>query len=226
MESAVSSSFYAGIALIMEGDTEYYFYEHIIRFICNNNSINFSKIPDEDGLFYRYELSKGTKTLVVKIKNAESITQVTTQYLWFKNFCASKHAECPWEVFLCYDTDGQSISVFSQSDWDKLKQDITSLPNVKQIVDCAAKNDIEDIMLIDFNGILKYLGIYHLRKTIVLKGRKGKSKMKKLFQEANRTYHEGKRALPLIEALNLKKIIRNANNNIVRIQQTILSYLK
>ena len=215
-----------GIALIMEGDTEKYFYEEILKRICIDNQINFEKVLDEEELSYFYELTYNEQTVIVKIKNTETITQITNQYLWFKNNCSDKYNNINWYVALCYDTDGKSITAFSQFDWYSLKERICNLNNVKEIFDCAAQQDVEDLFLIDFKGILNFLNVTDNLDVTDLKGRKGKIKLKNLYTDyTSLTYHEGKRALPLICSLDLRKIIIESNNNIKRIEEIIVGIL-
>ena len=215
-----------GISLIMEGDTEKYFYEEILNRICYDNNINISKEEDSEELAVYYKLNKNENSLIVKIKNTETITQMTNQYLWFKNFCADKYRNIKWTVFLCYDTDGNKISVFSNHDWKLLKDQLNKITNVDGIIDCCADRDIEDMFLIDIDGIKNFLDITENVKVEELKGRKGKVKLKNLYLlYTDKTYHEGKRALPLIRSLDLRKIINNPENNINLLEKLIVDIL-
>lgn len=214
----------AGVALIMEGDTERYFYEEIIKKICDDFSIDFTSKVDEDTLEVFYELCKDNKLLIVKIKNAETITQITKQYLWMRHFCVDKYPSLCWDVFLCYDTDGSSFQIFSKDDWGDLRNQINKLTTVNNLIDCAAQNDVEDLFLLDLEGIVNFLKIDVPLSEINLKGRKGKVKLKNLYLDyTDYTYHEGKRAVPLIHALDLRKIINLATNNLCYLESCIKS---
>lgn len=79
--------------------------------------------------------------------------------------------------------------------------------DVKTVIDMAASADIEDLMLCDFLGVLAHL---KLPAGSLPSGRKGKAKMKNLFNMAGRTYHEGDRAKSLIDALDKDVIIFQA----------------
>ena len=74
------------------------------------------------------------------------------------------------------------------------------------IIDLAAQADIEDIMLIDADGVFRFLD---LPVSVIPTGAKGKSKMKKIFRQKGpgSAYHEGARAEELINALDMDKII-------------------
>lgn len=216
------SLYCSGIALIMEGDTEKYFYEEVLNRICIDNDIRLSKKFDNDELSYYFILTKNNNNILLKIKNAETITQITNQHLWFKNFCADKFKNIKWNVFLCYDTDGNNFSTFTELDWKILRENINKLTNVEQIFDCSANRDIEDLFLIDIEGIKKFLNIEADIVVENLKGRKGKVKLKNLYTYyTDLTYHEGEKALPLIQAIDLRKIINHPNNNIDKLEELI-----
>lgn len=223
----IQKNFIHGIALIMEGDTELYFYEEILRQICLDNDINFNKLYDETELSYFYELSRDNKNIIVKMKNTETITQITNQTSWFKNFCAEKFSDIDWHVALCYDTDGNDISVFSQDDWQILRHNIKAITNVKDIIDCCAEKDVEDLFFIDIEGILRFLEIKESISVDDLRGRKGKVKLKNLYNDyTDKTYHEGRRAQGLIQSLDLREIINSHENGIYKIEGLISEILK
>lgn len=79
------------------------------------------------------------------------------------------------------------------------------------MLDVAAKAEIEDIFLLDLSGISKFLGLEkELASTEIPMANKGKRKLKMLFRQYQKTYHEGSRAKDLIEALD-KQVIINQN---------------
>ena len=88
------------------------------------------------------------------------------------------------------------------------------------IIDFAASADIEDIMLLDIEGICAFK---NQPIVPVPSGRKGKAKMKKLFKSfgIGIAYHEGNRAEPMIKSLDFDKIIQSAPFDLHRLQ-TIL----
>lgn len=71
--------------------------------------------------------------------------------------CEKVLEEITWTVFLCYDTDAYKyeVSPYYEGDWKDLRDKIGK---VKEIVDLAAAADIEDVLLMDFEGICKYIG--------------------------------------------------------------------
>jgi len=125
---------------------------------------------------------------------------------WFKNNCKLQHKQLDWTVFLCYDTDSHNrdVSQFQEGDWKELKKSIKKNKRTS-IIDLAASADIEDIILLDIGSVCSFLGI--ILCPIPL-GRKGKSKLKKIFRDNGSCYHEGEKAKPLIDHLD-KEIIIN-----------------
>jgi len=65
-----------------------------------------------------------------------------------------------WVVFLCYDTDSHNrdISQFYEGDWSELRKSIENNSRTS-IFDLAASADIEDIMLLDIDGVCSFLEI-------------------------------------------------------------------
>lgn len=70
----------------------------------------------------------------------------------------------------------------------------------KAVHDIAAAADIEDIILSDIDGVSSFLGSSSTMELPT--GSKGKAKLKKLFRQVGKTYHEGKRARALIDSLD------------------------
>lgn len=85
----------------------------------------------------------------------------------------------------------------------------------KEIIDLAASADIEDVMLVDLEGICEYLGIPVPRE---LKGRKGKAKMKALYRSCGNTYHEGEKSADMVESLDFQKIIAKGPIDLNRLE--------
>ena len=113
-------------------------------------------------------------------------------------------------MFLCYDTDNYTpnISKFYEDDWKELRKTISKRKSCS-IIDLAAQADIEDIMLVDADGVFRFLDMSPIE---IPSGSKGKSKMKKIFRAKGpgNAYHEGVRAEALINALDFDKIISNS----------------
>ena len=215
----MSSEYTRGIAFIMEGATEKVFYRSFLRWLAENNEgCSFDKIDNLDIGEIAFEWTSGEKTLLIKFNVVGAVTQVIHSGKWFANTCAKKY-KIPWQVFLCYDTDSpdKDISKFYEDDW-KLLRDELKKAKAKEIIDLAASADIEDVMLVDLEGICEYLGIPVPRE---LKGRKGKAKMKALYRSCGNTYHEGEKSADMVESLDFQKIIAEGPIDLNRLENEI-----
>jgi hypothetical protein len=203
-------SFNKGVAFIYEGDTEGVFYQSMLKhYLSKYTEYGITKELENPIGEYRYILTNGVQSIVMKTFTVGAVIAHPASANWFRNSCRQKYKGIDWVVFLCYDTESYNydISQFQEGDWKELKKSLSS--NRKTTVfDLAASADIEDIMLLDFNGVCDYLGIL---KCDIPKGRKGKTKMKNLFRDNGSTYHEGERAKLLIDFLDKDKIISKSS---------------
>ncbi len=207
-----------GYAFIFEGDTEKEFYMVLLQYLCNKYSASFTRILDEKEPDIAYELMTELGISVVKFHTVNAITQMPRAGDWFKASCVNKYKnKCEWSVFLCYDQDSndECISKFNSGDWETLSND---LKRAGRIIDMAASADIEDIMLEDLENICAYLGCDVPES---LKGRKGKVKIKNLFRDNGSFYHEGERARPIIEALNMEYLIQASKLPLQEVENVI-----
>ncbi len=205
----MKESYNKGLAFIFEGDTEKYFYINFLEFLCKKHSgWSLHEINLDFGGTYIIE-NQNFK-IIVCTNTVGTITQVVHSGNWFNNACADKYSsKTPWNVFLCYDTDSHEndITKFQVGDWKVLRSQITRRGNVK-IIDIAASADIEDVFLKDLKSISKFLELeMPLTEKDIPNGRKGKTRLKALFRKYRKIYHEGIRAIPLIEALDKQKLI-------------------
>ena len=210
-----------GIAFILEGATEKVFYLSFLKWIAEKQHYIFSKKENIDNGDIIYEINNGSENLLLKFNVVGTVTQISHSGKWFSNSCISAH-KIPWTVFLCYDTDSSNndISKFYQDDWKLLRNE---LKKASEIVDLAASAEIEDVMLCDLNGVCQYLGISVPSR---LNGRKGKAKMKALFNSCGQTFHEGDRAQSLIDSLNFQTIIDNSPLNLYKLIDSIDNHLE
>lgn len=196
-----------GFAFILEGDTEKEFYLSLLYFLSKKYSAVLERQKDEENPDIIYTITRGTSISLVKFHVANSVNQVPLSGgNWFNAQCVEYYEKHPWVVFLCYDTDSykEEITKFYEDDWATLR---SKLKKAAKVVDVAAAADIEDIMLQDLDSICNYLNCDI--KKVLLNGSKGKKKMKKLFRENDKYYHEGSRARTLIDSLNMQKLIDN-----------------
>lgn len=208
------------VAFIFEGDTEKIFYINMLKYFASQHfNATLEKVEDDGETFYVARDEENS--VLIKVNRVGTISQVTNSGAWFLNRCQHQYKGLNWTVFLCYDTDKyqEDVSKFYEGDWLCLRKQLEqSGKNI--VIDLAAKADIEDIMLLDSDGVFAYLGIAPCE---IPTGGKGKSKMKKIFRMKGEgsAYHEGNRAKPLIEALNIKKIIDNSSIPFSKIDEVI-----
>lgn len=214
-----------GVALIVEGGTEKVFYSEFIENRALAHGVSIARAVDGDGINYVATRHDGISVLI-KLNNVGTVTQMTNSAEWFHRSCASRHFDIPWTVFLGYDTDAynSNITKFHEGDWERLRSDIE--PKAVAIVDLAAEADIEDIMLCDYAGVLGFLGLP--ADTELPNGRKGKARMKKLHKMValNKPYNEGDEARPLVRALDMGKILRTAPIPLDVLEETIIGPAK
>ena len=204
------SDFAKGIAFIFEGQTESVFYQSILEHYLSKHK-GYKITKEQDGVTKEFlQIISNDKQSIIKTFTVGAIiahTQASAN--WFRNNCRQRYKQIEWTVFLCYDTDSHTrdVSQFQEGDWKELRK---SLHRNKQtsVIDLAASADIEDIMLLDYKGVCAFLGTPICPMP---SGRKGKSKMKKLFRENGSCYHEGERAKTLIEYLDKGVIINNSS---------------
>jgi len=205
------SDFIRGVAFIFEGDTEHIFYNSMLQYLADKNEgFRIVKEIDQPTSDYRYIISNDNQSVVVRMYTVGTIISHTSAAArWFKSNCKQAHKGIAWTVFLCYDTDSHNsdASQFQEGDWKDLRKAI--LKNKRtEIIDLAAQADIEDLMLLDIDGVCDFLGIPTVQ---IPQARKGKAKMKKLFRDNKEYYHEGERAVYLINHLDKDVIISKAS---------------
>lgn len=195
-----------GYAFILEGDTEKEFYLSFLFYLCKKYNVELKRVVNKDDpdIIYEFKTEKGMS--LIKFNTVNTVTQMPRAGKWFNMQCAGKYnSSCVWNVFLCYDTDDYKadITKFHEGDWQNLR---SSLKKAEKVIDVAAAADIEDVILGDLKGICDFLGC---EIPTELRGLKGKSKLKKLYRENGYSYHEGKRARPMIDSLNMEVLISN-----------------
>jgi hypothetical protein len=208
-----------GIAFIFEGQTESVFYYSILEhYLSKHNEYKIFKEQVGDLIEYQFVLSNGIESVVIKTYTVGTIIAHTqASAIWFRSNCHQRYKQIEWTVFLCYDTDSHNrdVSQFQEGDWKELKKTLKRNARTS-IIDLAASADIEDIMLIDLDGVCGFLGI---PKCSLPSGRKGKSKMKRLFRINGSCYHEGERAKSLIDYLNKDVIIKESTIPFKKIEE-------
>lgn len=210
------------IAFILEGDTEKVFYLNMLKHFCGRHSNwEFNRNVDVGNGEINYVVQTPNSSVLIRMYVVGTITNMTKAHSWFSNRCKAVYRGLKWTVFLCYDTDNYmgEITKFYEGDWYELRKQLKKGQHTN-IIDLASSADIEDTMLLDSEGVFRFLGIEPIP---IPGGSKGKIKMKKIFRTKGPgyAYHEGERAKPLIEALDLNKIISLSPIPFLEIEQAI-----
>lgn len=217
----MSNQYDEGIAFILEGDTEKEFYLALLGFLCKKNGgILERQLTSGNSPDVMYSLKTPERSLLLKFNTVNTINQVPRSGRWFITQCKDRHKDVdPWTVFLCYDLDNykNEITKFYEGDWANLRTSLSK--KAKAVYDIAAAADIEDILLSDLAGISAFLGYPSTMELPA--GGKGKVKLKKLFRQAGKTYHEGKRARVLIDALDMQKIMDTSSAPLAVIESVL-----
>lgn len=204
----------------MEGDTEKEFYLTLLNFLCEKHKSVLTRrmLPDEPDIVY--EIQRISECCLIKFDVVGAITSIPKAGKWFNSQCVRKYgAELNWMVFLCYDADNYKadVSKFHEGDWAVLRG---SLKKASRIFDIAAAADIEDVMLNDLTSVCRFLECETPKQ---LHGRKGKGKMKNLFRDNGRAYHEGVRANALIKSLDMQSIMDSGVIPLSHIENSIFT---
>lgn len=211
----MENDFSKGIAFILEADTEYQFYDALIKHYCKKHpECQLDEKTDTANFERYYTLSGPFGKRIIRMNSVGTISQIHNSASWFNSVCLEKGQTFPWTVFLCYDTDAYhaDITKFYQDDWKEFRNKL-SKRRVKKVVDLAASADMEDVMLQDLHGISVFMErSSDLRPEDLPTGKKGAARMKRLFicqrQQGytSKVYHKGERARALINCLDLDLI--------------------
>ena len=207
-----------GIAFVFEGETEQVFYEALLYYFNGENQLyTLSNSIDESVNERVYHAKLEKYTTVIRMKTVGTVTQMHNVAAWFNNSCKKQYKEnLKWTVFLCYDTDSykKDITKFYEGDWQRLRKKLRG-KNI-EIIDFAAISMIEDLFLLDSEGICNFLG---LKNQQIPRIGNGKTTLKKFFRDAGKIYHEGEKSSDFILSLNFSKIIADSTLDFVSIGQ-------
>jgi len=198
MSAKAGRDYIKGMAFVVEGSTERVFYHEYLKWCCSQTAgASMEQLPNKD-----FVIVTDQGAVLLKFNVMGSVGSVPNAINWIRSIC-SKEAPHPWTVVLCYDTDGNAAQNLDTRAWLRFRQDLGSLG--LPVIDLAADADIEDMMLVDIDGMRSYLG---LEPGVELKGRKGKAKLNSLFKtiDVTQPYHEGERSRDLIRNLDFQVI--------------------
>ncbi|MFA5561930.1 MAG: hypothetical protein WDA00_04750 [Eubacteriales bacterium] len=178
------------ILLLVEGETEVYFYKLLIKNIRDINNAPFS--------------------CEIEYKNIKGIGKYTNDALRRFDDVKRKYPHRHIEVILCYDTDVFELSKKPPVDMKALAKVLFGA-GAHEIIHVKAKSSIEDWFILDWYGVLKHL---RLNKRTKRPAGKGKQVLKNAFLKANRVYVKGGKNEGFIDSLNIETIRREICKNI------------
>lgn len=202
MAGKSAAGYSKGVAFVVEGPTERVFYHEYLRWCCKmNDGSTMIQLPNRD-----YVISSGNDKILVKFNVKGSVGSVPNATSWIRSTCMAK-PDITWTVVLCYDTDGDASLNLNTRAWQRFRNDLADMK--LPVIDLAADADIEDVMLLDIEGVRRFL---KLASDVEPQGRKGKAKLNSLFKAVNviRPYHAGEKARPLVQSLDFNVIERDA----------------
>lgn len=175
------------VIIFTEGETEIEFYDLLIEMIKKNKNIkkfNVDKIIKKT----LKGISKFDKKLINK----------------FRFDILPKYSDYDITIFLCYDTDVFEDCQKPVVNWQKVERELLNC-GVKKVSHIKAEKCIEDIFLLDMQGICRYLNISPIKD---ITGINGVEKMKKIFLKGNRIYQKGYKCEGFIKHLDIDYILK------------------
>ena len=201
-----------GLAFVVEGPTERVFYHEYLQWCCAKKpGTVMEQLPNKD-----FAIRAKGGDILVRFNVKGSVSSVPNAMNWVRSICLA--ADMPWTVVLCYDTDGDASLNLDTRAWRRFRQDLAEMK--LPVIDLAADADIEDVMLVDIEGVRRFLG---LDSSIEPHGRKGKAKLKSLYKAVDVTqpYKSGERARNLIRNLSFDIIEEKAPMDIKILRQAV-----
>lgn len=173
------------VLIFVEGDTEVDFYNKMKEHL-------------------RQKLG-GKFSCEVKVYNLKGVGQYqnTAQRIFDKKIKVNyPHDEYNYKIFLCYDTDVFEFARKPRVDLSKVTAMLYKL-GAEDVSRVEAKSSIEDWILLDKEGLRRFLKIPKKQKLIDYKGQNG---LKQLFLKAKKTYIKGIRSAGMVESLDMNVI--------------------
>lgn len=174
------------VVLYVEGQTEVEFYNKIkdnFRKKINGKKFEVDKLE----IICTKSINKFKKKVLLKFEK-----EIMAKYNYNDNVI----------VFLCYDGDGYKYGVHPAVDMKKMDEELRML-GANDVIHLVANNTIEDWIMLDEKGVLKYLG---LPTTFSIKGKNGLDKLQYLFKQKNRQYLKGFKVEGLLDSLDFNLI--------------------
>lgn len=174
------------IIIFFEGDTEEEFYKNLVKTIRIYNG--------------------GALECKVTPINVKGIGNFKNQLMGlYENRISPNYEEYDYIVFLCYDLDVFKYSCNPPVNMHEVKNELLS-HGAKMVYLVAAQDSIEDWLLKDASGVLKYL---RLSKSQKIPNGNGVDKLKKLFKIANKVYIKGRKSNGFVDSLEIPVIMQS-----------------
>lgn len=189
------------IIIFVEGDTEEVLFPKII-------DVYKKKRPE----------CKSTKCDIINIKGIGNYKAKAIRQLKNKRDEASKKNDIITSVICCYDNDVFEFSINPPINWGIVKNELEKIlekPKVKLI---SIKEDIEDWLLADIDGLCKYLKAKRPEKLI---GKTGFIKISKWFKTHNKIYSKGYDCERIIKHLNIELITQTYDKELKPIRAAL-----
>ena len=186
------------VLIVTEGETDDLFYRKIMDILKKKILGNRFCVDDLD-----YICIKGFGNFDSKLISLYKahVKKICSEFN--KNEDKVKAKDIEKYVFLCYDHDVFEGKKKPPIDWKKIEKELRKIKgtNVYHIV---ANRMIEDFILLDFDGVLRFLRIS--KSKINPKNYKSLEGLKKLYKLANKAYIKGEKSESLINHLDFELI--------------------
>jgi hypothetical protein len=177
------------IIIFVEGETEEVLFPKIIDVYKNSN-------PE----------CKKYKCDIINIKGIGNYKNVAKRKLKNKQEDAIRNNDTIKNVICCYDNDVFEFSQNPPIDWKKVKPELETIIGEGKIKLINIKNDIEDWLLTDIDGLCKYLNTR--KKPKKLTGGSGYQKINNWFKTFGKVYFKGYDSEKIIKHLNIDLICK------------------
>lgn len=183
------------LVIVTEGETDEVFYKKILEVLKLKTPNNYFLVDKIDHIcikgFGKFDskLNNILKDRVKKYKKRYEYTQI--------------------DVFLCYDNDVFIGKKNPPINWDKIEKCLYS-NGANHVYHIVADKAIEDFILMDFNGVLRYLNIKNTKNNDY----KGHEGLKKLFKKTGKAYIKGSRCDGLLSSLDFGIIEKSICNQL------------
>ena len=194
------------VCIYTEGETEKVFYNKLLDFI-KSKSPNKRFIVDE-----------------IKKSNIAGIGNFKTKILnKFRKEVVSKYINYKKIVVMCYDEDVfDLVNQTPPIDRSELEKDLRAY-GADEVIHLIAKKSIEDLFLLDLDGILRSLRLSK-DKIKNIKGANGVEKINNLYSKVNKIYFKGSSVEPFVEQLDIEKICKTKCDIYCKLCSILLGY--